>query len=192
MEGYSLASGGFNGQDRLAEVGEKRGVRVRFFMAKGGSISRGAGYYALLLRALPHGSIHGDLRLTEQGETIAQKYANKLNASFNLELLITRTATQTILHEFTEKTAHPLKKTLAWMAAESRRQYVSLMQHPHFITFFSQATPIDAIEHNRIGSRPSRRTGKRSLGDLRTIPWVFSWSQSRFNLTSWFGVGGTY
>jgi phosphoenolpyruvate carboxylase len=69
--------------------------------------------------------------------------------------------------------------------------YKELTQKPGFITFYEKATPIDAIEQSRIGSRPARRTGKRSLADLRAIPWVFSWSQCRFNITSWYGVGTT-
>lgn len=192
-DGGILASqwGLYNSQDRLAQAGAAKGVKVRFFHGKGGSISRGAGPTHFFLRALPHSSINGDLRLTEQGETISQKYANKLNASFNLELLVAGTATQTILHGVTEHQPHPLSKTLTWLANESCSQYVALMQHPHFMQFFSEATPIDAIEHSRIGSRPSRRSGQRSLGDLRAIPWVFSWSQSRFNITSWYGVGST-
>lgn len=75
------------------------------------------------------------------------------------------------------------------MAALSWQQYRQLVEHPDFLAFFQQATPIDLLEHSKIGSRPPRRTGKRTLGDLRAIPWVFSWAQSRFHLTGWYGVG---
>jgi phosphoenolpyruvate carboxylase len=75
------------------------------------------------------------------------------------------------------------------LADLSRQKYRQLLEHPHFMTFYSQATPIDALENSRIGSRPSRRTGRRTLADLRAIPWVFSWNQSRFYLPGWFGVG---
>ncbi|MBE0653466.1 MAG: phosphoenolpyruvate carboxylase, partial [Bacteroidales bacterium] len=80
---------------------------------------------------------------------------------------------------------------LELMSEESLRHYKELTQDEDFITFFREATPIDAIESSKIGSRPSRRTGKKTISDLRAIPWVFSWSQSRFNLTSWYGVGFT-
>jgi phosphoenolpyruvate carboxylase len=166
-------------------------VKIRFFHGKGGSISRGAGPTHFFVRALPHSSIHGDMRLTEQGETIAQKYANLMNASFNLELLVAGVATESILHAHTEKKVHPFQKTLTWMAEVSKQKYTELIHHPLFMTFFAQATPIDAIEQSRIGSRPSRRTGQRTLADLRAIPWVFSWSQCRYNMTSWYGVGHT-
>lgn len=181
----------YHAQSRITEVGESRGVKIRFFHGKGGSISRGAGPTHFFIRALPHSSIQGDMRLTEQGETIAQKYANLMNASFNLELLIAGVTTESILHMKTEKKPHFLQKTFVWMAEVSKQRYTQLIHNPHFMTFFSQATPIDAIEQSRIGSRPARRTGQRTLADLRAIPWVFSWSQSRFNLTSWYGVGYT-
>ncbi len=179
-------------QEALSETAKKAGVKIRFFHGKGGTISRGAGPTHWFIKALPHGSIHGDLRLTEQGETIAQKYANKINATYNLELLVAGTAGNTILHSATEKQAHPFAEILAQMAKESKAHYTALINHPHFIKYFSEATPIDAIESSKIGSRPARRTGKRSLNDLRAIPWVFSWNQSRVNMTSWYGLGTTF
>ncbi|GAB4334263.1 MAG: phosphoenolpyruvate carboxylase [Flammeovirgaceae bacterium] len=181
----------YHAQSKLSEVGESRGVKIRFFHGKGGSISRGAGPTHFFVRALPHSSINGDMRLTEQGETIAQKYANLMNASFNLELLVAGVTTESILHYYTEKKVHPFQKTFRWMAEVSKQKYTELIHHQHFMTFFAQATPIDAIEQSRIGSRPSRRTGQRTLADLRAIPWVFSWSQCRYNMTSWYGVGHT-
>ena len=178
-------------QSELAGVGYERNVKIRFFHGKGGSISRGAGPTHYFIKALPHSTVNGDMRLTEQGETIAQKYANKMNASYNLELLVAGTAGSTILHRTTSKKYTPVGDILEHLSKESKRVYVDLINHKHFIEFFSQATPIDVIEAGRIGSRPARRTGMRSLEDLRAIPWVFSWSQSRFNLTSWYGIGTT-
>src|SRR5690606_23368915 len=75
------------------------------------------------------------------------------------------------------------------LVSTARRTYRRLLDHPDFINFYSKATPIDVLEQSKIGSRPSRRTGQRSLNDLRSIPWVFSWNQSRFNLSGWFGIG---
>ncbi|SMO38115.1 phosphoenolpyruvate carboxylase [Solitalea koreensis] len=181
----------YKAQFQLAEVGRKHGVRIRFFHGRGGSVSRGAGPANWFIQALPHSSLCGDLRETEQGETIEQKYANKMNASYNLELLLAGTTAATLLQQNTERKAHPLESIFEWMATESCEFYGKLIHNPNFIHFFSQATPIDAIESSRIGSRPARRTGERTLADLRAIPWVFSWNQTRCNMTSWYGVGFT-
>lgn len=179
----------YKSQNKLTEIGAKHGVRIRFFHGKGGSISRGAGPSHWFVRALPHSAVSTNLRLTEQGETIAQKYANKVNAAYNLELLMASATTQTLLDKHKKREDHPFTKVLERLAQSSRSHYEQLLQHKHFISFFSQATPIDAIESSKIGSRPARRSGKRTLEDLRAIPWVFSWSQSRYNMTSWFGLG---
>jgi phosphoenolpyruvate carboxylase len=173
----------------LAAVGRQRGVRIRLFHGRGGTISRGAGPTQWFVRTLPHGSIEGDMRLTVQGETIEQKFANKVNATYNLELLTACVVGSTALHRFVVENPQPLAESMTFLADESRKQYMNLIKHPAFITFFGQATPIDVIEQCKMGSRPARRTGQRSLDDLRAIPWVFSWGQSRFNLTGWYGVG---
>ena len=178
-------------QSKLVEIGRKHHVKIRFFHGKGGSISRGSGPTHWFLRALPPGSINGDIRLTEQGETIERKYANKNNAVYNIELLTAGTLAATLLHKDVENYKHNLCTELNYMANHSMVVYKELTQQPNFIRFYEKATPIDAIEQSKIGSRPSRRTGTRSLSDLRAIPWVFSWSQCRFNITSWYGVGTT-
>ena len=179
----------YNTQAQLSQVGEEFGVKIRFFHGKGGSISRGAGPTHYFMSALPHSTVKGDLRLTEQGETIEQKYANKVNAEYNLELLAASTTAKTALGQFTEKKFHPLASILDQMADWSKTKYSGLLHEEGFISFYRQATPIDAIENSKIGSRPSRRTGSKSLEDLRAIPWVFSWGQCRYNMTSWYGVG---
>lgn len=179
----------YEAQHELARIGEKHGVELRFFHGKGGSISRGAGPIHWFLKSLPPGSLCGKLRLTEQGETIERKYANKVNAAFNLELLTSGTLRNTLLN--THNHDPELFELVGFMAHESFTTYNALTRHPSFIRFFEQATPIDVIETSKIGSRPSRRTNQRSLNDLRAIPWVFSWTQSRVNITSWYGVGST-
>lgn len=179
----------YEAQHEIAKVGKKHGVDIRFFHGKGGSISRGAGPIHWFLRSLPPASLFGKLRLTEQGETIERKYANKVNAAYNIELLTSGTLRNTLLH--TEKHDSELFELIGFMAHESFNSYNALTRHPNFIRFFENATPIDIIETSKIGSRPSRRTNQRSLEDLRAIPWVFSWTQSRVNITSWFGVGST-
>lgn len=176
-------------EDALATTGRRRNVRIRFFHGRGGTISRGAGPTHRFINALPHGSLAGDLRLTEQGETIAQKYGNRLNAATNLELLVAGVTGATLRHRHQSRTDHPLEATMDRLAEESRREYADLLHADGFVTFFREATPIDAIEASRIGSRPARRTGQQTLADLRAIPWVFSWGQARFYLSGWYGVG---
>ncbi len=181
----------YQAQSQLVEVGHKHHVNIRFFHGKGGSISRGAGPTHWFLRALPPGSVNGDIRLTEQGETIERKYANKNNAVYNLELLTAGTLSATLLQNLSETKDHELTSELNYLACKSMVVYEELTKNDGFIKFYEKATPIDAIEQSKIGSRPSRRTGVRALSDLRAIPWVFSWSQCRFNITSWYGVGTT-
>ncbi|HMQ29109.1 MAG TPA: phosphoenolpyruvate carboxylase [Chloroflexaceae bacterium] len=179
----------YRAQAALAEVGRARGVRVRFFHGRGGTISRGAGPTHRFLKALPTGALGGDLRVTEQGETIAQKYANLVTAGYNLELLLAGVARATLLERHLPVVPHPLEGALDRLAEWSRAAYAELIAGEGFLTFFRQATPVDALEQSRIGSRPPRRTGQATLADLRAIPWVFSWSQARFVLPGWYGVG---
>ncbi len=181
----------YKAQARLIEIGEKHGVKIRFFHGKGGSISRGAGPIHYFLRSLPHNSVSGDIRITEQGETISQKYANKVNAAYNLELLQASAVYRTISDRYKEKKPFEHFNMMERLATESKKQYLNLVNGEGFIEFFKNSTPIDVIESSKIGSRPSRRTGGASIQDLRAIPWVFSWNQSRFNMTSWYGVGST-
>ncbi|WP_404383129.1 phosphoenolpyruvate carboxylase [Caenispirillum salinarum] len=178
----------YRAQEALAEVGRKHGVRIRFFHGRGGSISRGAGPTHRFLKALPPHALNGDLRLTEQGEVISQKYANRITAVHNLELLCAGTVRSTAAAR-PDAGTHPLAQVMDAVSEASRAVYAELLQQDGFMAFFSGATPIDAIEAARIGSRPVRRTGQRTVADLRAIPWVFSWSQSRFYLSGWYGVG---
>lgn len=176
-------------QDTLAEIGRQFGVRIRFFHGRGGAINRGAGPTYRFVGALPHSSINGDVRMTEQGETIAQKYANLGTATYNLELLLASVTEMTLLHQQTPRQQHELVPVMEQIATTSRQHYHSLVTAEGFIPFFRQATPIDAIEASRHGSRPARRTGQATIADLRAIPWSFSWNQSRFFLPGWYGVG---
>jgi phosphoenolpyruvate carboxylase len=176
-------------QKELVRVGKKHSVRIRFFHGRGGTISRGAGPTHRFIQALPFESLGGDLRLTEQGETIPQKYAHQSTAIYNLELFLAGVARKTLTDKHSDLSEHPLEGTLSELAKWARESYTELIHREGFVTFFRQATPIDAIEQSRIGSRPSRRTGQQSLADLRAIPWVFSWGQARFFLSGWFGVG---
>jgi phosphoenolpyruvate carboxylase len=179
----------YRAQQNLAAVGEKHGVRIVFFHGRGGTISRGAGPTHRFIDALPQGSIQGEMRVTEQGESITQKYANHITAVNNLELLTAGVTQNTLLHDVAVRSEAAQAKVMDRLAEFSREAYQDLIRTPRFIEFFRQATPIDVIEASRIGSRPSRRTGAASLEDLRAIPWVFAWSQARFYLSGWYGVG---
>ncbi|MEQ9438157.1 MAG: phosphoenolpyruvate carboxylase [Cyclobacteriaceae bacterium] len=177
------------GQKNLTAVGKRCGVRIRYFHGRGGTVSRGGGPNHRFLESLPHHSLEGDLRLTEQGETIAQKYANLITSSYHLELLLAGTTKATVRQHNKELQDHPLDPIMDYLADVSSQHYGDLIRSEGFMEFYAQATPIDVIEASRIGSRPARRTGQRTLADLRAIPWVFSWSQARFFLSAWYGVG---
>ncbi len=176
-------------QTELSATVMKHGARPVFFHGRGGTVGRGAGPTHWFMEALPHGSLHGFLRMTEQGETIAQKYAHLGSAVYNLELLMASAAGASARHRFNPAPADPTRQVMDSLADWSRDAYRALLHEPGFMVFFRHATPIDALEHARIGSRPARRTGQATLDDLRAIPWVFSWTQSRFYLPGWFGAG---
>ena len=182
----------YKAQFKLSQVGDDFDVKITFFHGKGGSISRGSGPTHYFVEALPYGALRGSVRLTEQGETIAQKYANKVNAAYNLELLSASALNKTAMDAKNDRAFHPNADIIEKLAQASKRNYEAMMNEDGFIPFFRQATPIDAIEKSKIGSRPAKRTGASSVQDLRAIPWVFSWSQARYNMTSWFGVGSAF
>ncbi len=176
-------------EEKLTTVAQKHNVKLKFFHGIGGTISRGGGKYHRFLESMPRGTMSGEIKLTVQGETIAQQFANLLNATYNLEMLLSGTALQTAYTYAIENRPEYPYNALKKLAELSMNKYQELIIKPGFIDFYGQATPIDLLERSRIGSRPARRTGQRTLDDLRAIPWVFSWNQSRFNLTAWFGAG---
>jgi phosphoenolpyruvate carboxylase len=153
----------YDAQVKLAAVGEKHGVKIRFFHGKGGTISRGAGPTHWFLKALPDSTLRGLIRVTEQGETIERKYANKGNAAYNLELLLAGTAHQTVVNQLENPVSDPIRQILfSYMAEESFKAFKQLTLHPSFIRFYEEATPIDVIESSKIGSRPARRRGSEA------------------------------
>ncbi len=176
-------------QERLLDVGARHGVAIRFFHGRGGTISRGAGPTHRFLTALPRGSLRHGIRVTEQGEMIAQKYANTLTSSYNLEVLVAGACAEGLLDAQQPELPAALRATMTALADASTAAYRALLERPGFLEFFTGATPIDVIERSKIGSRPSRRSGASSLDDLRAIPWVFSWNQARFFLPGWYGCG---
>jgi phosphoenolpyruvate carboxylase len=173
----------------LTAVAKKHNTRVTFFHGRGGTVGRGAGPTSVFLEALPEGSLTGRMRVTEQGEVIAQKYANRVTATFQLERLLAGVTRTTLLHGTSGNETQALEAVLPKVVDVSYQAYRKLIETPGFVSFFRQATPIDAVEQTQLGSRPSRRSGAGTLDDLRAIPWVFSWSQARFHLPGWYGVG---
>jgi len=178
----------YKAEEKLTQVANQAGVKLCFFNGRGGTISRGGGKIHRFLDSMPSGTLSGEIKMTIQGETIANQFANEQTASYNLEMLLSGTAKQSILNN-TITSNQEGYSALDQLVSYSKSSYRSLLNHPKFIEFYTYATPIDILEQSRIGSRPSRRTGKRSLEDLRSIPWVFSWNQSRFNLSGWYGMG---
>ncbi|MEE4120336.1 MAG: phosphoenolpyruvate carboxylase [Paracoccaceae bacterium] len=176
----------YRAQSRLVALGRRHGMRIRFFHGRGGAIGRGAGPTHRFLAALPPGALGGDLRMTEQGETVAQKYANRVTAAHHLELLLAGALGATL-----DRRDDPpeLLAAMDILAEESFAAWRELVEAEGFLDFFAAATPIDLIEESRHGSRPARRTGRRTLADLRAIPWVFAWNQARFLLPGWYGLG---
>lgn len=176
-------------QEKLTEVGDRHGVDLCFFHGRGGTVSRGAGPIHRFMQSLPPGALRGAFRMTEQGETIARKYANQATAVYNLELLMASVTAETLFSPVKPPVKPEMARAMDFLAERSFIFYRSLVTREDFMNFYRQATPIDVLEHSRIGSRPAKRTGQNSLEDLRAIPWVFSWNQARFYLPSWFGVG---
>ncbi|MEI8032056.1 MAG: phosphoenolpyruvate carboxylase [Chlorobiaceae bacterium] len=179
----------YRAQEALLEAGRRCGTEILFFHGRGGSISRGAGPTHRFIKAQPRGSFNAGICFTEQGETIAQKYANRISAVYNLELFMAGVTGACIRQQQEKPPSHPLEHSMDMLSETSNLAYRKLIGGAGFLTFFRQATPIDIIEAARIGSRPARRSGQASIEDLRAIPWVFSWNQARFFLSGWYGVG---
>ncbi|MGH9325270.1 MAG: phosphoenolpyruvate carboxylase [Terriglobia bacterium] len=182
----------FRAQEGIERVRERHGVRLGLFHGKGGTIDRGGGMSYRSVQAQPYAAPGGRLRITEQGEVISFKYSNPAIAQRNLEQLVSSVLDANLLHP--KRVAKAQLK--AWqeyaheMAESSRRFYRHLIyETPEFPQYFFQATPIDLIDQLRLGSRPSRRFRSKELENLRAIPWVFAWTQSRHFLPSWYGVG---
>jgi phosphoenolpyruvate carboxylase len=178
----------------LVEVARKTGIRLRLFHGRGGTVGRGGGpsYQAIL--AQPPGAVNGSLRLTEQGEVIAAKYAEPELARRNLESLVAATVESTLLDvEGLGDTAEPAYAVLDEVAALAHRAYAELVHEtPGFVEYFKASTPVSEIGSLNIGSRPTSRKPTESISDLRAIPWVLAWSQARVMLPGWYGTGAAF
>lgn len=177
-------------QKSLQKIAEEYGLNLRIFHGRGGSVGRGGGpsYEAIL--AQPGHSINGRIKITEQGEVLASKYSLRDLALYNLETISSAVIQASLLRTGFDD-IEPWNEIMEELAARSRTHYRNLIyEQPDFIDFFHQVTPIEEISQLQISSRPARRpSGKRDLSSLRAIPWVFSWTQTRFLLPSWYGVG---
>lgn len=176
-------------QQALQKMAESYGVALRIFHGRGGSVGRGGGpaYEAIL--AQPGRSIKGRIKITEQGEVLASKYNLPELALYNLETITTAVMQASLLSNGFDD-IQPWHEIMEELAVRSRSHYRALIyEQPDFVDFFHQVTPIEEISQLQISSRPARRGGKRDLSSLRAIPWVFSWTQTRVLLPSWYGVG---
>ena len=173
----------------LSEIGKKHNTEIYFFHGTGGTISRGGGKYHRFLESMPEQTVFGTVKITVQGESVAQLFGNPMTAKYNLNALSSGTARHIIQNKYeTEKPQYPFD-SMEFLAQKSFEHYRNLIETPGFINFYGKATCIDVLEKSKIGSRPARRTGTRTLQDLRAIPWVFSWNLSRIALTGWYGLG---
>ena len=167
------------------------GIRLRLFHGRGGTVGRGGGPSYEAIRAQPPGAVAGALRITEQGEVIAAKYADPDLARRNLEALVAATLESTLLDiEGLGDDAEAAYALLDDLAARARQAYRALVHEtPGFVEWFRAATPIRELGELNIGSRPPSRKAGDTISDLRAIPWVFSWSQARIMLPGWYGTG---
>ena len=177
-------------QIALQNLSTKNGILLRLFHGRGGSVGRGGGpaYQAIL--AQPSGTLLGRIKITEQGEVLASKYSLPELALYNLETVTTAVIQNSLVNSRLDAT--PEWNTLMTRLAETSRTHYRALVHenPNLLTFFQEVTPIEEISKLQISSRPARRKkGAKDLSSLRAIPWVFGWTQSRFLLPSWFGVG---
>ncbi|MGQ4646860.1 phosphoenolpyruvate carboxylase [Lyngbya aestuarii] len=177
-------------QKALQTIAEQYGVALRIFHGRGGSVGRGGGpaYEAIL--AQPGRSISGRIKITEQGEVLASKYSLPELALYHLETVTTAVIQASLLGSGFDD-IQPWNEIMEELATRARAHYRALIyEQPDLLDFFHQVTPIQEISQLQISSRPARRQGgKKDLSSLRAIPWVFSWTQSRFLLPSWYGVG---
>jgi phosphoenolpyruvate carboxylase len=178
----------YKATQELMRVSRAHGVRLRLFHGRGGTVGRGGGpsYEAVLSQ--PPGSVDGALRLTEQGEVIASKYADPENGRRNLEILAAAVLEASMVSD--TGVAPRNAQVMEELSALALREYRGLVKTPGFMDYFRSATPFAEIASLNIGSRPAARKGSKRLEELRAIPWVFSWSQCRVMLPGWYGFGG--
>ncbi|HEY7611463.1 MAG TPA: phosphoenolpyruvate carboxylase [Gemmatimonadales bacterium] len=201
MIGYSDSNkdGGFlasnwelyKAQIKLTRVGRDAGIPIAFFHGRGGSVSRGGAPTGRAIAAQPAGSIGGRLRITEQGEVVSFKYANRGTAQYQIELLAASVAEHTLKSEREEALVPTAEgdEAMEALSGAAMAAYRRLIDDPSLLSYYQAASPLEELTLLNMGSRPARRFGAQSLGDLRAIPWVFAWSQNRHFVPGWYGVG---
>ncbi|RJT41912.1 phosphoenolpyruvate carboxylase [Mesorhizobium waimense] len=201
MLGYSDSNkdGGFlasnwelaKAQKRLAAVGRKHNARISFFHGRGGSVSRGGAPTGRAIAAQPQGTVARTMRVTEQGEVVSSKFANRGTGLHQLEVLAAGVLAHSVGSpcDVEPKETPEFDEALEALAGMSQASYARLMAEPGFRDYFNQASPVAELALLKMGSRPDRRFGASGIADLRAIPWVFAWSQNRHLLTGWYGIG---
>ncbi|MBI3802065.1 MAG: phosphoenolpyruvate carboxylase, partial [Deltaproteobacteria bacterium] len=181
----------YRAHQALHKVADECGVKLRLFHGRGGTVGRGGGPTHQAIAAQPVGAFGGALKITEQGEVLNWKYADPVLAEHNLELMLAA-AVEALVRpggSGTEAKAE-WEAALETMSADAFAFYrQQIVENPNILPYFEEATPVLEFELAKIGSRPARRSQRRGLADLRAIPWVFGWMQSRHGLPGWFGVG---
>ncbi len=176
-------------QTKLMAVAQDVGIPIAFFHGRGGSVSRGGLPLGAAIQSQPPGTVQGRFRQTEQGEIVTSKYANRGTAMFQLELMASSVLAASLLGDRKKPGTAEFDEVMEALSGMSYAAYRRLIEHPRLVVYFQAASPVEELVRLKIGSRPARRSGAKSLDDLRAIPWVFAWSQNRHLVPGWYGVG---
>jgi phosphoenolpyruvate carboxylase len=180
----------FKAQIALARIGRQFDIGVAYFHGRGGSVSRGGAPAGRAIEAQPAGSVAGRLRMTEQGEVVSAHYANRGTALAHMELLAASVLSHSLRAPVDAQASNPeFDEAMEALAGVSEAAYRGLADHPGLVAYYHAASPLAELAWLKLGSRPARRFGAKTLDDLRAIPWVFGWSQNRHLVTGWYGVG---